>query len=609
MKNKVKKNQPRKTRKVKDTSAEYRWNLGLLYSSANDPQIKKDVVRFEGMVESFAKKYDTAAKTFLTDDSTLFEALTEYEKISANPALRAFLYFYYLRDIDASNTEASARLALLENRLTQSSNKLTFFVVHIGKMSIERQKKVLSDSKFSHFKVVLGRAFQDAKYMLSVPEEKILSLKGLPGHSMWVSANDRVLNMKMVKWQGKEIPFATALQTVPNLSKVSDRKKLADAIAVTLKSVASFSEAEINAIFTNKKIDDELRGYTFPYEATVLGYRNDPKVVDQLRKTVTEHVGISHAFYKLKARLLKQKQLGYFDRAAKIGTTKSTYPFELTMSKLAETFGNINPKYREILKGYMKNGQIDAFPRIGKRSGAYCSGSYGNPTFVMLNHTDDLHSFTVCGHELGHAIHTEFSLTQSPLYCDYSTAMAETASTLFETIAFQSIYDSLSDKEKTIALHDRINDDISTIFRQIACFNFELDLHTAIRTKGYISKEEMADIHNKNMSEYLGPTFKLTQDDGYFFVTWSHIRYFFYVYTYAFGMLVSKALLRRYKKDPSFWKNIEQFLYAGGKDSPENILKEIGIDIYSPEFFKEGLMEIADDIKELDRLTKKKVRT
>ncbi len=608
MKNKVKKNQPKQAKKTKDTNAEYRWNLGILYSSANDPQIEKDVVRFESMIDSFAKKYDTTSKEFLTDDSVLFDALTEYEKISANPALRAFLYFYYQRDIDASNTEASAKLALLENRLAQSSNKLTFFVVNIGKMPLERQKVVLNDAKLVHFKVALGRAFSDAKHTLTVSEEKISNLKSLPSHSMWISANDRMLNMKMVKWQGKEIPLATAMQKIPNLSKVSDRKKLAEAVAVTLKSIASFSEAEINAVFTNKKIDDELRGYTYPYEATVLGYRNDPKVVDQLRKTVTEHVGISHAFYKIKARLLKQKQLGYFDRGAKIGVTKSTYPFEVTIAKLSEIFGALNPKFKEIIKGYVQNGQIDVYPRVGKRSGAYCSGSYNNPTFVMLNHTDDLHSFTTCAHELGHALHTEFSLTQSPLYCDYSTAMAETASTLFETIAFRSIYDSLSDKEKTIALHDRINDDVSTIFRQIACFNFELDLHTTIRAKGYISKEEMADIHNKNMSKYLGPVFKLTQDDGYFFVAWPHIRYFFYVYSYAFGMLVSKALLRRYKKDPSFWKNIEQFLYAGGKDSPENILKEIGIDIYSPEFFKEGLMEIADDIKELDRLTKKQVR-
>lgn len=120
-----------------------------------------------------------------------------------------------------------------------------------------------------------------------------------------------------------------------------------------------------------------------------------------------------------------------------------------------------------------------------------------------------------------------------------------------------------------------------------------------------MSKEELADAHNRNMQAYLGPVFKLERDDGYMFVQWSHLRRFFYVYSYAYGLLVSKALLRRYRKDKSFWKKIEQFLSAGGKDSPENILKEIGIDVSKPDFWKEGLKEIEDDIKKLERLTKR----
>jgi len=71
-------------------------------------------------------------------------------------------------------------------------------------------------------------------------------------------------------------------------------------------------------------------------------------------------------------------------------------------------------------------------------------------------------------------------------------------------------------------------------------------------------------------------------------------------------MLVSKAFLRRYKQDPSFWSSIEQFLAAGGKDSPENILKEIGIDVSEPGFWEEGLKEIEEDIAKLEKLTKKK---
>ena len=599
----------KKTPAKTKNKSEHVWNLSLLYSGANDPQIERDIVAFEAQIDFFSKKYDisnsTANKSFLNDSGILFEALKEYEEISSNLAMKALLYFNYSTHLDARNTDASARLALLENRLVMAVNKTTFFVVSLGKASVSRQKEILENKQFFHFKVFLQRVFGDAKYMLSVSEEKIMSVKDLPARSMWASASERIISVQTVPWKGKNIPVQEATQKIASLPTTSERKKLFAALITTLKSVASFAEAEINAIFTDKKINDELRGYSTPYEATVVSYRNDPKVVDQLRKTVTDHVDIAHTFYKLKARLIGQKTLAYCDRAAKVGVTKSKYSFEDTVTKLKEIFGAIDQKFRTILESYIQKGQIDVLPRVGKHGGAYCSSSYHNPTFVLLNHTDDLHSFTTCAHELGHAFHFELSQIQSPIYSDISTSLAETASTLFESIAFKAIYESLPDKEKIIVLHDRINDDISTIFRQVACFNFELDLHAAVRTKGYLSKEEVADIHNKNMQEYLGPVFKLTQDDGYFFVTWSHIRNFFYVYTYAYGMLVSKALLRRYKKDPTFWKKIEQFLSAGGKDSPENILKEIGIDVSSPEFFKEGLMEIADDIAELDRLTKK----
>jgi len=585
------------------------WNLSLLYSSPKDPQIEKDVTAFESEVKTFADRYDIKNSkgelVCFSDDNIFLDALKLYEKISANQSMKALLYFMYSTHMDARNNDASAKLALLENRITVALSNIVFFSVSLSKISLTRQKELLADKKFAHFKVFLERIFSDAKYMLSVAEEKIMSVKDLPARSMWVSANERILSTQTVSWKGKQIPVQAASQLIPNLPTAAERKKLFFSLTSTLKKIAPFAEAEINAVFTDKKINDELRKYATPYETTVVSYRNDPKVVDQLRKVVTDNVKVAHDFYRLKAKLLKQKSLAYYDRGAKIGVTKSKYTFDKTISILKDIFGSIDPQFKSILEGYIKNGQIDVLPRVGKRGGAYCSSSYHNPTFILLNHTDDLHSFTTCAHELGHAFHFELSQIQSALYSDISTSLAETASTLFESIAFREIYKTLSDKEKIIVLHDRINDDISTIFRQIACFNFELDLHAALRAKGYLSKEEIADIHNKNMSMYLGPVFNLKQDDGYFFVTWPHIRNFFYVYTYAYGMLVSKALLRRYKKDPSFWKKIEQFLSAGGKDSPENILKEIGIDVSSPDFFKEGLMEIADDIKELERLTKK----
>ena len=589
----------------KKMNKNHQWNLGLLYSSEKDPKIEADLKSIEKKIAAFAKKYDTADKAYLTDDSKLLKSLNDYEELISTTDEKPLAYFHFLQDIDAKNKTAPAQVSLMTNRLAQVHNKLEFFENSLGDIDASRQKSLLKDKTFLKFHVQLKRIFDGAKHKLSVQEEKIMNLKSLPAYDMWIDGNERMLNMRSVMWEGKKIALAEAMNRIQNIPKADLRRKLNALVAVELKVVAPFSEAEINAIVTNKKINDELRHYGSPYENTVNNYHNDPKVVETLVHTVTESFPIAHKFYKLKAKLLGVKRLSYCDRGAKIGKISAKFSFQESLEFLKKTFGEIDPKYSQILQSFVDNGQIDAFPRIGKTGGAYCWGHYTMPTYVLLNHVDELYSLSTFAHEMGHAFHTQFSKVQGPIYCHYSTTMAETASTLFEAIAFEAVFDKLSDKEKVIALQEKINDEISTIIRQIACFNFEKDIHETIRKEGFVAAEKLAEMHNKNMSAYLGPIFDMKIDDGYGFVKWSHIRRFFYVYSYAYGMLVSKALLRRYREDKSFWKNIEHFLSAGGKDSPENILKEIGIDVSKPDFWKEGLKEIEDDVAKLEKLTRK----
>jgi oligoendopeptidase F len=108
------------------------------------------------------------------------------------------------------------------------------------------------------------------------------------------------------------------------------------------------------------------------------------------------------------------------------------------------------------------------------------------------------------------------------------------------------------------------------------------------------------------MTAYLGPKFKLTELDGYFFVNWGHIRRFFYVYSYGYGQLISKALYKKYKEDKNYITEIKKFLSAGGSKSPEDTFKDIGIDTSKPDFFVRGLQSIEDDIKRLESLVTKK---
>jgi oligoendopeptidase F len=250
---------------------------------------------------------------------------------------------------------------------------------------------------------------------------------------------------------------------------------------------------------------------------------------------------------------------------------------------------------------YLNNGQIDVFPRLNKRSGAYCWGHPSLPTFVLLNNVPSFDSVSTLAHEMGHAIHTELSKKQSIFYERYSTAAAEVASTLFENFVFDEVMTSLSPKERIIALHDHIADDMGTIFRQIAFFNFEMELHQMIRAEGFVGSEKIAKLMNKHLQSYIGPEFKLDPDDGLFWIRLSHIRSYFYVYTYAYGQLISKALYTKYQQDNRFIEKINQFLSAGGSDTPEHIFKSIGVDTTKPDFWKLGLESIERDITNLEK--------
>jgi oligoendopeptidase F len=577
------------------------WDLKQFYSSIDDPKIKKDVDVLEKKYKAFEKKYKDKTD-YLKNPKKLLTALYDFEALGADPFLPS-LYTHLASDLNSSDEKMQALSTSLSMRLTKINNRVIFFPLAINKIPKPFQKKILADKKFAYFKYSLKMSFDTAKYDLTLAEEKILNLKSLPSYSLWVRGVEKSLNEKTIDYGGKNIPISEALSLIRTL-KIPDRYEVHEKTLAKIKEVADFSTSEINAIYINKKINDELHGFSKPYSNTLLYHEISEKTLSQLRESVKKWQKVSHDFFALKAKLLKLDTLHYPDRGVGIGENKKKISFDEAVKILSSSFEKIGPWYAQTFQSFLEKGQVDVFPKVGKTGGAYCSGGSNRPTFILLNHIENFDSVMTFGHEMGHAFHTELSKKQGLTYQGYSTAVAEVASTFFENIVFEETVGELTKQERIFAMHDRIDDDIQTIFRQMACFEFELELHESIRAKGNVSKEEIAALMNKHMQSYLGPVFKLAPDDGYFFISWSHIRNFFYVYSYAYGQIVSKALYKKYREDNSFFKKIEQFLSAGGSKSPEQIFKDIGIDTNKSDFFELGLKSVAEDIKLLEKLAK-----
>lgn len=77
----------------------------------------------------------------------------------------------------------------------------------------------------------------------------------------------------------------------------------------------------------------------------------------------------------------------------------------------------------------------------------------------------------------------------------------------------------------------------------------------------------------------------------------------FYCYSYNFGELLSMALYSMYKKEGnSLLHKMERILSYGGSKDPHEILKEVGIDMTSKEFWQGSFDLVKDWQNELEKL-------
>ena len=122
--------------------------------------------------------------------------------------------------------------------------------------------------------------------------------------------------------------------------------------------------------------------------------------------------------------------------------------------------------------------QIDVYPRDNKASGAFCADQSAIlPTYILLNYTNQWRDVRTLAHEVGHGINNE--LTRKgvrPIYFGTPTSTAEVASTFFEDLVLASARAKAEPKERLALLIDKLDDEVSSIFRQVAAYRFEQKL-------------------------------------------------------------------------------------------------------------------------------------
>jgi oligoendopeptidase F len=178
--------------------------------------------------------------------------------------------------------------------------------------------------------------------------------------------------------------------------------------------------------------------------------------------------------------------------------------------------------------------------------------------------------------------------------------MAETASVFAEMLMHDTLMREARPEDRVAILSEKLGEIYATVMRQAYFVLFELEAHAKVPEGA--TTDELNAIYLAQLRQQFGPV--EVPDD--FQREWQYVPHIFatpfYCYSYSFGMLLSLALYSMYREQGrAFVPKYEALLAAGGSDSPENLLRPLGVDIRSKDFWRRGFQVIEEMLVELEK--------
>jgi oligoendopeptidase F len=589
-----------------------RWNLTFLYKNIDDPRLEADMAELERLAKRFHDEYKGKLGT------RLGAAIADYAELDML-SNQVFGYLARLGDLNLTDQKVKTKMADAQRRWSQAAGQyLTFFDLELAKLSqaaIDRQKT--ADPVVRKHMPMIRSARRDRPHMLTEPVEGALAKRSMYGPGSWADFYEEIEADLRFTLQGQDLTLEEILHV---LSEDPDP----DARAKALKSLnegfrgyfAKYAAQTLNMISGSKAVEDTERHYAHPMAARNEGNAVDDRVVEALHTAVKDTAGpLARRYYRLKSVILGLPKMRWSDRNAKLPfSLKEGIPFDEAMGTVADAYQSFSPTLAKLVREIRASDRIDAPVVPGKSSGAYCSTLVlpGGKTvpLVLLNFQGSQRDVMTLAHELGHAVHGILAgEAQGALMAHAPMAYAETASVFGEMTTFNYLRAELEksgDKRALLALlTSKIDDIINTSVRQISFSNFERRVHGAKRR---LSVEELNGIWLEVTQEMYGQEGEVFTyaDMEYLWAYISHFHRPFYVYSYAFGELLTHSLYaKRARLGAKFEPLYLELLRAGGTKNAVELLKPFGLDPRDPNFWSEGIqISLGAMIDEAEKLAR-----
>jgi oligoendopeptidase F len=577
------------------------WDLSDLYDGGDDPRIEQDVEQTEAAAASFRERYYGQIAGLSAED--LRDAIEERERIES-AFTRAIYYAHLWFSTDMADAQRGALVAKLTEKGAAIDTQLLFFGLELAALEDEQADALIASDALERWRHWLRSVRKFRPYILTEPEEKILTEKTVSGFSAWDRLYDELLGAIRVDLDGTEIGFEEAMSKLYSADR-DERRRASEAVTVALGPGLRTRTFIFNTIAVDRSIDDRLRGYTTWISARNLSNDTTDEAVQALVDAVVGRYEVVQRYYTLKAKLLGLERLSFYDRMAPLADDPTQVAWNEASELVLGAFSDFSSETGDIVEQFFSESWIDAPPRQGKRPGAFCATNVPDVhPYVFMNFTGDRRSVLTLAHELGHGLHGYLAQPLGLFNANTPLTTAETASVFGEALTFKRLLGLEEDPRRRLnLLAGRIEDSIATVFRQVAMNRFEDAVHTWRRDEGELSAEKFEEIWLECQLRMFGDSVDV---DGYG-TWWSYIPHFIgtpgYVYAYAYGFLFALSIFRKYELEgESMVDPYLDVLRAGGSKPPEELAEMVGLDLRDARIWDAGIDALAAQLDEAEAL-------
>src|SRR5438552_12400038 len=523
------------------------------------------------------------------ESAKMLASVLEFEQSLELKIERVYHYASLQLAEDNANNEYLARIGQVQNLLTKIGEAAAFVVPEIQAIDDETFAKFIVDPMLAEWRIKLHKIRRLKPHVLSEPEERLLALGSvaLSGYDDTFSQLTDV-DMKfgvLTDETGRKKPLTQSSFSSFLVKRDHELRKrafhqfyaefqdhqytLAASLAYSVKADVFRSRA--------RRYSSALEAALFPDDVPVGVYNG-------LIKSVRANLKPLFRYFDLRRRALGLHELHHYDtNVPLVPEIETRFTFDQAVEMVLGALGPLGMEYVDALAKGLRTGRwCDRYETKGKRSGAFSSGSYGAPPYILMNYKDDVFAdvYTLA-HEAGHSMHTWFS-QQSQRFQDYEYPifLAEVASTFNEELLTHHLLGQTSDpKMRAYIINRQIDDLRGTLFRQTMFAEFERIIHAIEESGDALTLDTFKLEYRQLLEVYFADNFVLDPQLDLECLRIPHFYSAFYVYKYATGISAAVALSERVLSDRSSVDAYLNFLRSGGSRFPLEALKAAGVDM------------------------------